>query len=320
MQCIMQSLLNNCVKLLGFSRKIVRSKRIFPILFAGCVRLIGQNPMNDNLQTLSSSDFSANVERFSGYADLYQKFRPQPPSVIVQVLKQLAQMARPRLVVDMGCGTGLSTRTWAEHADKVIGIEPSQDMRSQAAALTKQENVSYQAGFSHQTGLDNNCADIVTCSQSLHWMEPQPTFAEVARILRPGGVFAAYDNDEPPTTAAWEAEAAYVEFLERVWQLEDKHKTREGLKRWPKAQHLDRMKSSGLFRYTKEFTLHHIEMGNADRLVGLALSQGSVAGLLKRGIEKSVLGLEKLKAIAESSLGSNPQPWYWSYRLRIGIV
>ena len=34
--------------------------------------------------------------------------------------------------------------------------------------------------------------------QALHWMEPAPTFGEVARLLRPGGVFAALDCDWPP--------------------------------------------------------------------------------------------------------------------------
>lgn len=33
-----------------------------------------------------------------------------------------------------------------------------------------------------------------TVAQALHWMEPASTLAEVARILRPGGVFAAYDQ------------------------------------------------------------------------------------------------------------------------------
>jgi SAM-dependent methyltransferase len=42
---------------------------------------------------------------------------------------------------------------------------------------------------------------LVTCSQSLHWMEPEPTFAEVARILRRGGVFAAYDYDWPTSSS-----------------------------------------------------------------------------------------------------------------------
>ena len=54
--------------------------------------------------------------------------------------------------------------------------------------------------FYHPLGASTHAhasADIVTCSQSFHWMEPEPTLAEIARILRPGGVFAAYDYDWP---------------------------------------------------------------------------------------------------------------------------
>src|SRR5690606_15398774 len=111
----------------------------------------------------------------------------------------LAAVERPALVVDVGSGTGLSTRLWAGRADQVIGIEPGDDMRRQAEAQTAAPSVRYQPGYSTATGLPDACADIVTVSQALHWMEPEPTFAEMARILRPGGVFAAFDCDWPPT-------------------------------------------------------------------------------------------------------------------------
>ena len=139
----------------------------------------------------------ANLTRFSGFADTYDRYRPSPPSVLVDILTQLAQVDRPKLVVDIGCGTGLSTRIWSGRAEEIIGIEPNTDMRHQAEAATSQSDVHFQDGTSTGTGLADACADIVTCVQSLHWMEPGATFAEIARILRPGGVFAAVDCDWP---------------------------------------------------------------------------------------------------------------------------
>jgi predicted TPR repeat methyltransferase len=53
---------------------------------------------------------SPNIERFSGYADLYDRYRPSPPDILAQILTQLAQTRFPRLIVDLGSGTGLSTR------------------------------------------------------------------------------------------------------------------------------------------------------------------------------------------------------------------
>ncbi|MBV8225541.1 MAG: hypothetical protein JO232_10170 [Verrucomicrobia bacterium] len=51
---------------------------------------------------------------------------------------------------------------------------------------------------------------MITASQSFHWMEPVSTLHEVARILRAGGVFAAYDCDWPPVSDPV-ADAAFAE-------------------------------------------------------------------------------------------------------------
>jgi ubiquinone/menaquinone biosynthesis C-methylase UbiE len=263
-------------------------------------------------------DFSANIERFSGFAGQYDDYRPQPPTVIVDILTQLAQTMRPRLVVDLGCGTGLSTRLWADRADEVVGVDPSNDMRREAEQRTQAANVRYQAGLSTETNLAEGCADIVTCSQSLHWMEPEGTFAEVARILRPGGVFAAYDCDWPPTVG-WKAEAAYMEVMRRATAIDQERSYSPGLKSWRKDQHLERMQASGHFRYVKEITLHHVELGNAERLVGLAMSQGHVATLLKNGLSEAEIGLDKLRDVATQTLGEEMSTWYFSYRVRLGI-
>lgn len=264
------------------------------------------------------TDFTGNIERFSGFADLYDQYRPPPPAVLADVLTQLAQTARPNLVVDLGSGTGLSTRYWAERAKQVIGIEPAADMRRQAEAATQSPHVTYQEGFSHTTSLPDGCADLVTCSQALHWMEPQATFVEAVRILRTGGVFAAFDYDWPPTTPHWEADAAYIACLRRVRQLEQTLPDQK-VRQWGKEQHIERMQASGCFRFVKEIVLHHIDNGNAERLVGLAKSQGSTMTLLKAGFSEQELGLDALRQACERTLGSELKPWFWASRLRLGI-
>ncbi len=268
----------------------------------------------------SSPDFSANLRRFTGFAGLYDRHRPAPPAALAGLLVQIAHIARPEWVVDLGSGTGLSTRYWANHAEQVIGIEPTADMRQEAGAQTTARNVTYREGFSHQTGLPAACAQIVSCSQSLHWMEPAGTFREAARVLRPGGVFAACDYDWPPASGSWEADAAYEACMKRVKQLEKDSGSGEGLKRWDKAGHLARMQASGCFRYVREATLHHIDSGNAERLVGVLLSQGGVMGLLRKNFTEADLGIDALRTVAQRTLGHDPQPWHWSARVRLGVV
>jgi len=266
------------------------------------------------------TDFSVNIERFTGFADQYDKYRPAPPTTLAEVLTGLACVPRPRLVVDLGSGTGLSTRYWADKAEQVIGVEPTLDMRNQAEAQPGAANVTYREGFSHQTGLPESCAQIVTCSQALHWMEPQSTFEEARRILVPGGVFAAFDYDWPPTTSHWEANAAYEVCSDKVKAAEEKYQITHGLQRWQKHEHLLRMRESGCFRYVNEIVLHHVETGNAERLIGLLFSQGSVMSLLKKGVTGQELGIDVFHQTVQRVLGDTPQIWYWSSRVRYGIV
>ena len=266
----------------------------------------------------NASHLAANVERFSGFASTYDRYRPAPPAVLIDILTQLARTRSPELVVDVGCGTGLSTRLWAERAQQVIGIEPNDDMRAEAEARTSAPGIRFQAGTSTTTGLPDACADIVTVSQALHWMEPAPTFAEIARILRTGGIFAAIDCDWPPVMH-WEAEAAYSACLDRAAAINKAHDLVPDVKHWPKGEHLSRMQASGRFRHTREIVLHSVEMSAAERLVGLALSQGQLMTSLKHGISESELGLDDLRATACRTLGDGLTPWYFSYRVRVGI-
>jgi ubiquinone/menaquinone biosynthesis C-methylase UbiE len=267
-----------------------------------------------------SARVAANTDRFSGFADVYDMHRPKPPEIIVELLTQICAKPHP-VVVDLGSGTGLSSLLWTRVATEVIGVEPNADMRAQAerrAAQSNARNVRFAYGLSTATGLPDRYADIVTCSQSLHWMEPDGTFAEVARILRDGGVFAAYDCDWPPTFNA-DAEQAYNACRAKAEAVERVRRFAPEVHQWNKGEHLQRMRKSGRFRYVKEVVLHHVEEGGAERLVGLALSQGEIASLLKHGISEDEIGITALRETARRILGDSIVPWYWSYRLRMGV-
>lgn len=259
---------------------------------------------------------------WAGEATLYHQTRPSPPSVLLDILTQLIHTSRPALVVDLGCGTGHSTVIWGERAEHVIGIEPSDDMRSQAMrgleTYPYATRIAYQAGIAHKTGLLTSSVDIVTCAQAFHWMEPSTTLAEIARILRAGGIFAAYDYSWPPTIS-WELEQVFQEVDERFEHLIQERGAGKQDPGWSKEQHLERMRASGHFRFTREFVVHHCEQGDATRFIGLVLSSG-YNYQLKRGIVTGQeIGLDRLKQAALDYIGSEPLPWYFSYQVRVGI-
>ena len=270
---------------------------------------------------MSVEHYSEQLIQKSGFADArfpagYDAHRPSPPEALLDLLCLEAQVERPRLVVDLGSGTGLSTRAWADRADEVIGVEPSKAMRLRAEEATESTNVRYVPAYADQTGLPDATADIVTCSQSFHWMEPAPTLAEVARILRPGGVFAAYDYDWPPV-AHWEVEAAFEELLVRV--LDSRNDRLGYVSIAEKEGHLERMRASGLFRFTREALVHSRETGGAERIVGMAFSLGPLNVLLEGGMTEEELGLAQLRGVAAKALGDREVDWFMCYRARLGV-
>ena len=254
----------------------------------------------------------------SGFAARYHAHRPRAPEALVALLLQLGHMRHPKLVVDLGCGTGLSTVLWATHADRVIGIEPLDEMRDIAVTGNSAPNVEFRDGVAQKTGLPDGSADVVTCSQSLHDMEPESTMLEVDRILRVGGVFAAYDYDVPPAVHP-DAEAAFAALVRHVLDLRKQHGIRSAMQQWDKDEHVARLRHGGRFRYVKEVGLHHTEPCTAERWVGFALTLGFVPPVLDLGLPESEIGLDELRRVAAKTLGDRGLPWYVSYRVRIAI-
>ena len=117
----------------------------------------------------------------------------------------------------------------------------------------------------------------------------------------------------------WEIEAAYRACMTRVGELEQRHGVSTNVRKWTKEEHLSRMKANGQFHFTKELVVHQIEQGDAVRLVGVVRSQGSVAALLKHGLSEEEIGLTELRTAAEKWQRNKGKPWYFSYRIRVGV-
>lgn len=252
------------------------------------------------------------------FAAAYHAHRPRPPLAIVDLLTQLAQTKRPALVVDLGSGTGLSTGLWAPYAEHVIGIEPLNEMRSVAMATTTAPNVRFASGVAQAIELPDATADIVTCAQSLHDMEPESSLAEIARVLRAGGVFAAYDYDWPPVVNR-EAEDAFFAFARRIGDLRKRHGIRSDMQQWDKAAHLDRILTCGHFRYVRELSLHNTEPCSAERWLGFAVTLGDVPPVLELELGDDEVGLTSLRETAHRVFGQQELPWYVSYRVRVAV-
>ncbi len=271
---------------------------------------------------LPDKNLKGNIERFSGFAGYYDKYRPEAPQMVVEILTGYLGR-RPEMVVDLASGTGLSTFIWKDYAGRVIGVEPNGDMRGRAseklAGTGNASNISFQEGYSNRMNMEAESVDIITCSQAFHWMEPESTLEEVSKVLKGGGVFAAYDCDWPPTVH-WTLENEFIklhgkadEISGRILKPEDRAFKRN------KNEHLKNLKESKRFRFTREIVFHNLEKCDAERYAGLALSQGGVQAVIKSGVQEINPQIEKFTRTVEEYFGGRTIDIMFSYRMRLGI-
>jgi SAM-dependent methyltransferase len=269
------------------------------------------------------SEFSQRLIERSGYlgegfADVYDRYRPAPPAGVLDILAHIAGTERPRLVVDLGCGTGLATRAWAGRADEVVGVEPNPRMVEQARTSTGQPNVRYVEAYAADTGLPEGEADLLTAYQAFHWMEPQPVLTEAARLLRTGGVFAACDYDVPPVVEP-EVDAAFAELADARHEARERLGLRAGAASWPKAKHLEQIRASGRFRFAREVLAHGWLELDGDGVIGLAETLGGPREIFGAEAPRVNETFVILRETATRVIGDRTLPAVICYRIRVGI-
>ena len=111
------------------------------------------------------------------------------------IIERLAPLVmEPRTILDLGAGTGTQSRALAKHYRKarVLSLDPSKAMlgiaRGQRPFLSKTREV---IATTDRLPLPDHSVDLVYANLWLAWLDDLPAcFAEVARVLAKGGVFA----------------------------------------------------------------------------------------------------------------------------------
>src|SRR2546423_5543081 len=132
---------------------------------------------------------------FGPAADLYDQIRPTYPRAALE----WALGPGPCRVVDLGAGSGILARVVQQLGHEVLPVEPDDAMRARLAQSTP--GVPPLAGSAEEIPLSDGSVDAVVAGQAYHWFDPEPAHREIARVLRPGGVFAPVwnirDESEP---------------------------------------------------------------------------------------------------------------------------
>lgn len=274
--------------------------------------LINENLSDFELLSDDVKNIEKGYERFLGYADMYDEGRPKLPRKAIEMLKIYLDNEIDT-IVDIGCGTGLSTEVCTLFANNVIGVEPSIDMLNKASTK-ENDKMKFIQGYGDKTGLEDECADIVICSQAFHWMEPESTIKEVYRIIKKGGIFAVIDADYPPVinkeleqlNSYLKKKTAILENCENKWVSN-------------KTEHLNNIRKSGLFEYSREICFSHIEKYDQERFKKFLLSQSSMQQAIKYNYDKIVDELNTLDQRLFKVFNGQTLDAMYPYKMRIGI-
>ncbi|HRQ77180.1 MAG TPA: class I SAM-dependent methyltransferase [Gemmatimonadaceae bacterium] len=136
---------------------------------------------------------------FSGHATTYAAYRPTYPPALFAWLEQQAPGCQQAW--DVGTGNGQVAIALAEAFGAVLATDPSE---TQLAAAATHPRVTYRQA-TYDSGLPDRSVELVTVGQALHWFDLDAFFAELRRVLVPGGFFAAFAYVHSQVTPAVDA-------------------------------------------------------------------------------------------------------------------
>jgi len=126
-------------------------------------------------------------DHFSAQANAYARFRPTYPDTLYAWLA--SQVPARELAWDCGTGSGQAAVALAAHFSQVIASDPSREQIAHAAAHAR---VRYVVASAEVPPAEAVGADLVTAAQTLHWFDSELFYPALARVLKPGGLFAAW--------------------------------------------------------------------------------------------------------------------------------
>jgi SAM-dependent methyltransferase len=127
---------------------------------------------------------------FGANAAAYAQHRPDYPIAALR----WALPAEAEHVLDLGAGTGKLTEGLLTLGLRVTAVEPDAGMR--AEFTRRLPEVPAFEGTAERMPLEAGTVDAVLVGQAFHWFDVDPALTEIARVLRPGGTFAALWNHE----------------------------------------------------------------------------------------------------------------------------
>lgn len=122
----------------------------------------------------------------------YTAGRPYFHPIVIERIKRFLSLDKPLArALDVGCGTGLSTVALKEIAREIIGVDASAEMIAHAQSDPR---IEYGVASAEKLPFREAEFDLITLSQSFHWLDREKFLKEADWVLRAGGWLVVYDN------------------------------------------------------------------------------------------------------------------------------
>jgi SAM-dependent methyltransferase len=120
----------------------------------------------------------------------YDELRPSYAPEAVEWVAERGSLRGGSIVVDLAAGTGQLSRRFADSGVDLVAVEPAANMR--AVLEERLPAIRVVDGTAEGLPLPGGSADAVVVGNAFHHFERQTAFAEIHRVLRPGGVLALF--------------------------------------------------------------------------------------------------------------------------------
>jgi SAM-dependent methyltransferase len=129
---------------------------------------------------------------FDPVATDYQAQRPGYPDSLFDAIERAVGPLAGRRVLDVGAGTGISTRALAGRGALVVAVDPSLAMAGVLRSVPPGRPVSL--GRAEALPVATGSVDLVTFAQAWHWVRLPDAARECRRVLRGAGRLVLWWN------------------------------------------------------------------------------------------------------------------------------